>query len=222
MIDLHMHTLHSDGDLLPAELIRRAKVKGYRALALTDHADQSNLMELVPATVAAARSLSVGAGLVVLAGIELTHVPPRQIPALIRTARELGADLVVVHGETPVEPVAPGTNRAAILGGADVLAHPGFISAVEARLARQRGVALELTSRAGHSLTNGHVALTAGRARCPLVVNSDAHTPRDLHVPETIAAVVKGAGLPATSIRRLQEHAWTLCRRMLERRRRLS
>lgn len=222
MIDLHLHTLHSDGELLPAELVRRAKVKGYRALALTDHMDQSNLMDLVPALVSSARELSEGLDLLVLAGVELTHVPPRQIPGLIRAARELGADLVVVHGETPVEPVAPGTNRAAILGGADVLAHPGFISAAEARLARQRGVALELTSRAGHSLTNGHVAAVAGRARCPLVVNSDTHAPHDLHTPQLIAAVVRGAGLPAASVRRLQTNAWTICRRVLERRRRLA
>ncbi len=222
MIDLHTHTLHSDGELLPAELARRAKVKGYQALALTDHADQSNLMDLVPAMVSAARELGAGLGLVVLAGVELTHVPPRQIPGLIRAARELGADLVVVHGETPVEPVAPGTNRAAILGGADVLAHPGLISAEEARLARLHGVALELTSRAGHSLTNGHVAATAGRARCPLVVNSDTHAPRDLHTPELIAAVVRGAGLPAASVRRLHAHAGTICRRALTRRKRLT
>ena len=42
MIDLHTHTLYSDGELIPAELWRRAQVKGYRYLAITDHVDASN------------------------------------------------------------------------------------------------------------------------------------------------------------------------------------
>ena len=43
MIDLHTHTLLSDGELLPSELVRRAVVKGYKALAITDHVDLSNI-----------------------------------------------------------------------------------------------------------------------------------------------------------------------------------
>ena len=35
MIDLHTHSTFSDGELIPAELIRRAKVAGYRAMILT-------------------------------------------------------------------------------------------------------------------------------------------------------------------------------------------
>ena len=35
MIDLHTHTLNSDGELLPAELWRRAQVRGYRFLGIT-------------------------------------------------------------------------------------------------------------------------------------------------------------------------------------------
>ena len=67
------------------------------------------------------------------------------------------ADLVVVHGETMAEPVVKGTNRAAVdCEFVDVLAHPGFITLDEARIATANGVHLELTSRRGHSLTNGH------------------------------------------------------------------
>ena len=42
-IDLHMHTLCSDGELLPIELARRAKIMGHEAIAFTDHVDLSNL-----------------------------------------------------------------------------------------------------------------------------------------------------------------------------------
>jgi histidinol phosphatase-like PHP family hydrolase len=67
----------------------------------------------------------------------------------------------VVHGETIVEPVLPGTNRAAIAAGVDILAHPGLITKEEAMLAAQKGVLLEITTRRGHSFTNGHVASIA-------------------------------------------------------------
>lgn len=213
MIDLHMHTLLSDGELIPAELVQRAKTAGYRALALTDHVDQSNLDETVPRLLRAALALTEGSGLLVLAGVELTHVPPSQIPHMVAKARELGAEIVVVHGETPVEPVPAGTNRAAISGRADILAHPGLLTPADARLARRNGVALELTSRGGHSLTNGHVAKTAIQAGCTLLVNSDTHAPRDIHSPELIRKVVVGAGLKVAEIEKLQSNARVICAR---------
>ena len=58
MIDLHTHTLFSDGELLPAELIRRAEEIGYEAIALTDHADSSNLDWIVPRIVRVCRDLN--------------------------------------------------------------------------------------------------------------------------------------------------------------------
>ena len=48
MIDLHTHTLFSDGGLVPSELVRRAEVIGYTAIALTDHADISTLDFIIP------------------------------------------------------------------------------------------------------------------------------------------------------------------------------
>ena len=43
MVDLHTHSLLSDGQLLPSELVRRAEVRGYEAIAITDHVDFSNI-----------------------------------------------------------------------------------------------------------------------------------------------------------------------------------
>ncbi len=43
MIDLHTHSLFSDGELIPSELVRRAVMHGYRAIAITDHADFTNV-----------------------------------------------------------------------------------------------------------------------------------------------------------------------------------
>ena len=46
LIDFHTHTFHSDGVLSPMELVRRAKIEGYRAIGITDHA-QSELTDIV-------------------------------------------------------------------------------------------------------------------------------------------------------------------------------
>jgi histidinol phosphatase-like PHP family hydrolase len=195
MIDLHTHSLFSDGALVPAELVRRAIVKGYEAIAITDHADGSNFDFIVPRIVLAAEELSGVWPITVIPGIEITHVPPSMIADLVAEARELGAVWVVCHGESPVEPVEQGTNRAGIMSGADMLAHPGFITKQDAALAARKGVYLEITARKGHSLTNGHVAKVATEAGANLVINTDSHEPGDLITLEFARQVLAGAGL---------------------------
>lgn len=195
MIDLHMHTIFSDGVLLPAELARRAEAAGYEAMCITDHVDMSNLDFAVPRIVEAARALTGTLGCKVLPGAEITHVPPALIGRMVEEARKLGAKIVVVHGESPVEPVAPGTNRAAIEARADILAHPGLITDEDAALAAKNGVALEITTRKGHSLTNGHVAAAARRSGALMVVNTDTHEPGDLVSRAFAERVLRGAGI---------------------------
>jgi histidinol phosphatase-like PHP family hydrolase len=195
MIDLHTHSLFSDGELIPAELTRRAAHAGYRAIAITDHGDRSMFDLIIPRIIRVAGDLGKAWGLTVLAGIELTHIPPADIAAAAAEARAMGAQIIVCHGETLVEPVAPGTNRAALEADIDILSHPGLLTAAEAQLAARRGVCLELSARKGHSLSNGHVARTALAHGAKLVVNSDAHAPGDL-VPLALARLVAlGAGL---------------------------
>jgi putative hydrolase len=58
MIDLHTHTLNSDGELIPTELWRRAQVKGYRFLGITDHVDASNFREVFARLKTAADTLN--------------------------------------------------------------------------------------------------------------------------------------------------------------------
>ncbi len=195
MIDLHTHTFFSDGELVPAELIRRASVAGYSAMAITDHADSSNTRWLLSQIVDVVDELGAANNMQVLAGVELTHVPPAAIAAVAGMARDHGAEIVVVHGETIVEPVIPGTNLAAIQAGVDVLAHPGLITEEEVRLAAEKGVCLELTTRKGHSLTNGHVARLALQYGAKLVINNDAHAPGDLVSAEMARKIAYGAGL---------------------------
>ncbi|MBN1194160.1 MAG: histidinol phosphate phosphatase domain-containing protein [Methanomicrobiaceae archaeon] len=195
MYDLHTHTLLSDGELLPIELVRRAAVLGYRIIGITDHVDPTNISPVIRA-VGEIRDTAREFGVEVLTGVELTHIPPALISTLARRAKAEGADLVIVHGESVVEPVAPGTNRAACASEAvDILAHPGLITAEDAAIAAKNHVAIEITARAGHNRTNGHVFATARIAGCRCVIDSDAHGPGDLMTKDARWMVARGAGM---------------------------
>ncbi len=210
MIDLHTHSLFSDGVLVPSELVRRAVMKGYTAIAITDHADASNLDFTIPRVAAACRELSKRWKITALPGIELTHIPPETFAELTERARSLGAAIVVAHGETLVEPVHPGTNQAAIEARVDILAHPGLITREEAELAARNGVYLEISARKGHSLSNGYVARIAGEAGAKLVIDTDTHEPGDLITDEFAEAVLRGAGLSADKIADVLRNSRTL------------
>jgi putative hydrolase len=199
MIDLHTHSFFSDGVLIPSELIRRFENLNYSAVAITDHADYSNLDFVIPRIVKVASFLNNSQTVKVIPGIELTHVPPELIEPLVFKARDLGASLVVVHGESIVEPVAPGTNRAGIEAGADILAHPGLITDEDAELAAERGTLLEISGRSGHSFTNGHVAKAAAKSGAGIILNSDTHSPENIMTEEFARKVLEGAGLAQSS-----------------------
>ncbi len=203
MFDLHTHSTLSDGEMLPIELIRRMAVLGYSTVAVTDHVDRSSLEGVVGGLLKLRESARLY-GVRLLCGVEITHVPPAEIPGLARAAKDLGGNIVVVHGETPVEPVAPGTNHAACAcPDVDILAHPGMVTNEDALLASSNGILLELTSRAGHNRTNGHVVQVARDTGCGLVVNSDAHAPHDLLDKSARILIGRGAGLTPEEWRHL-------------------
>jgi putative hydrolase len=214
MIDLHTHTLNSDGELLPAELWRRAQVKGYRYLGITDHVDSSNYEVVFARLKAAALSLNRGEAPVIIPGLEFTHLPPALIGPLAAQARALGVPLIVIHGETLAEPVAPGTNRAALDADIDILAHPGLITLEDAALAKERGIFLEISARKGHCLANGHVARTALEVGASLIVNTDSHSPGDLISRHQAERIAQGAGLTDTAIQKLFADAEFLAQRL--------
>lgn len=207
MIDLHTHTFWSDGDLAPAELVRRCQVQGYRAMAITDHADPSNMGMVITRLAEFCEAVQGAYGeLEVIPGCELTHVPPVLIGRLVDEARELGAEIVLVHGETLVEPVAPGTNRAAIEAGVDVVAHPGLISPEDAALAAENGVLLEISGRKGHSLSNGHVARVAAECGAGLSFGSDGHTCGDYPTRQFALTILRAAGLDDEAAEEVLSH----------------
>lgn len=215
MIDLHTHTLLSDGMLIPAEHIRRAEVAGYTILGMADHVGLATVGEVVPVLLEAARRENELERMAVLAGVELTHVRPAHIAECAAKARELGAMVVLVHGETIAEPVLEGTNRAAIEAGADILAHPGLITKEDAQRAADENVLLEISGKGGHSLTNGHVVKMARETGARLIFGSDSHTPEQMPSQEFAARVCKGAGLTDDEIEAMFAHAEQFARHKL-------
>lgn len=204
MYDFHTHTFLSDGVLSPIELIRRAVVRGYKAMAVTDHVGLGNLEYVVKTLVIDCSQATKRWDILALPGVEITHVPKEDIDLVARTAKDMGAKLVAVHGETPVEPVEPGTNTAALRSDfVDVLAHPGLITHEEACLAAEKGICLEVSARKGHSLANGHVVKTARDAGATTVLDSDAHEPDDLLTPDIRRKVAMGAGLDESELQTL-------------------
>jgi putative hydrolase len=214
MIDLHTHSLLSDGALLPSELVRRAETAGYKAIAITDHSDASNLDFVIERVLNVCNELK-GSGIPVIPGVELTHIPPRQIGQMVKKARAFGARLILVHGETITEPVAPGTNRAAIDAGADILVHPGLISEEDTRFAAERSIYLEISARKGHSLSNGHVARHAKIFGVKMVLNTDAHSPSDLISDEMAMKIALGAGLTEEDFKRITKNAEEILEKVL-------
>ena len=175
MFNLHAHTFLSDGQLLPSEVAVRYQDKGYEAIAITDHADYSNIRQITKAIVEFCHRWPKNSSIKVFAGVELTHVPVEQFRPLAILARREGIKIIIAHGETLVEPVTKDTNRLALLADIDILAHPGLITDEDTKLACRRGIFLEITSRHGHSQSNAHVIRQARKFGARLILNNDSH-----------------------------------------------
>ena len=238
--DFHTHTVFSDGGMIPAGLMQRALVRGCLGLAITDHVDSSNLewafgnllkfveelgQEWQPGIVPGADgttaplntldsdALDKNWHLPLIPGVELTSVPPRKIEAMAQAARSLGARWIVVHGETIMEPVAPGTNRAAIEAKVDLLAHPGLITPEDAARAAELGVHLEISTHKGHGMANGWVAQRARESGAKLLLNTDCHISAEILDAKQRRAIAFGAGLTAEEVDRI----WQNGRRIISR-----
>jgi putative hydrolase len=207
IIDLHTHTLLSDGALLPAEMIRRAEYAGYKAIALTDHVDSGSIEIVIKQLLRICLDASTYFNIIAIPGVEITHQPPETIPELVKEARALGARLVAVHGESPVEPVAAKTNYYALQSDIDFLAHPGLLSPDEFMIAQQKNIPLELTARCGHSLTNGYLVTMARQYKIKLIINSDAHSHLDFLTPELWRKVGLGAGLSEEELKKVSRNS---------------
>ena len=202
LYDFHTHTYLSDGVLSPMDLIRFAISKGYTAMGIADHCARGTMRRIIEEARADCLLAQERWNFSAMVGVEITHAPASAIPQLAAEARKLGAELVVVHGETLVEPVEPGTNLAAVsCPQVDFLAHPGLLTQQEAELAVENNVFIELTARQGHCLGNGVVAQRALQAGAQMVLNSDTHVPSDLLTEQFAERVVRAAGVPEDKVK---------------------
>lgn len=197
MTDFHIKLYDSASTHQPgfdgASALRYAALAGIRFAGLVIASDGSDFSRLASLS-AQVRKLSLYANVEAWAGVELRHIPPALLPDAVREAREAGASLVLVHGESITDQVEEGTNFAAIEAGADILAHPGLIDAEAAAYAAERGVALEFTSCPRHAMTNAHTAAMALRHGAPLVRGSSARCTAELTTRAFWPMIIKGAG----------------------------
>ena len=206
LYDFHSHTFLSDGVLSPLELIRRAAVRQYAAIAVTDHTGPGSLARIIKEVSKDCELARSQWGIIAIPGVELTHLPAVAIDDVARKAKDLGAWLVVVHGESPVEPVEEGTNLAAVKSrSVDILAHPGHMTLKVAELAAKNNVFIEITTRRGHCITNAHVAKMAVEAGALMLLNSDTHDEDDLLSDQVTKDVLRQAGINSLKFKQILE-----------------
>jgi len=216
MIDLHTHTILSDGVLLPSELARRAEEKGYKVIAFTDHIDFSNVENVVPSLVRVCEKINRNYRIKTIPGVEITHINPIDIPVLVQIAKNMGAKLIVVHGETIVEPVFKGTNRKAVESDIDILAHPGILSEEEAHIAAEKGIYVEISARKGHSLSNGHIVRLWYEYGFPIILNTDTHSPEDLINDDIAKKIIISAGVKVADVNTVIQNSYKLAQSKLD------
>ncbi len=217
MIDLHTHTILSDGVLIPSELARRAEENGYKVIGITDHIDYSNVEIVVSAICKVCENINKSMKIKAIPGVEITHVSPSEISSIALLARDLGAKLVVVHGETITEPVKVGTNREALKSEIDILAHPGLMTEEDAKMAADRGIYIEISGRKGHSFSNGHIVRLWYKYRFPIVLNTDTHSPENIINDLMAEKLILSAGIKPEDVREVLENSIRLANRLLSR-----
>ncbi|MFW9924285.1 MAG: histidinol phosphate phosphatase domain-containing protein [Candidatus Thorarchaeota archaeon] len=215
--DFHTHSFFSDGDLLPMELLRRAHVFGHQVYAITDHASASNL-DIIPKLKKDCELATKHWGIIALPGVELTHVPADAIEEIAKKARDQGAIIIVLHGETISEPVEPGTNlKGANSKAIDILAHPGMLSDQEAKLCKKNNVLVEITSNSNHSKTNGITARVGLENHADFIQNTDTHSSSNMITYDGAKKVLIAAGLDEKEANRtMQDNIRKLLTKTLE------
>lgn len=189
MMDFHIDI---SGQLDAASALHYAALAGLRFAGIILPMDGTDFARMA-SLAAQVRRFSLYANVEAWAGVELRHIPPALLPEAVKEAREAGASLVLVHGETLGDQVEQGTNFAAVEAGADILAHPGLIDDEAAAYAAEKGVALEFSACPRHAMTNAHVADVALRHGCTLVRGSSAAQAKDIVSRAYWPYILKGA-----------------------------
>jgi len=195
--DLHMHTNETDGKATLEQMVKAAQDLGLDYIAITDHSETLGFVrglsrERLRAQHQKLREVAERTGFRIFAGLEADILGD----GALDLEDELdGLDWVVgsVHQrlDMPREEMTRRVVRAIESGKMDCLGHPTGrqlgsrdpsaldMEQVLAAMGRA-GVAIELNSSPIRLDVNEHLARMAREANVPVVVNSDAHSTREL------------------------------------------
>jgi hypothetical protein len=136
--NLHTHTLESDGDSAPSEVVRWYADHGYDFLVLTDHDKITRVED--------------PRGLVLIPGEEVTDKLPKK--PLHVNAIGVEQPIAPQHGATPVEVLQRNVDAVRKAGGLALINHPnfGWAFGAEELLQIERANFLEIAS--GHQFVN--------------------------------------------------------------------
>lgn len=208
MIDFHIEISFSGGGFLPSEALACARYSGFKAIGLILRADQASYKYEIPHLVKTIREYSIYSGIEAFVGVLFVHVPPSLLSDAICSVRELGVQLVLVHGEGNnffyPHQSATGTNFAAISAGADILAYPGLLSHEDAVFAAEKGVFIELTACNPYGVFNGHIVQLYRTFGFKITISSGILKPGYFSPPEgtkhTVQMIGLGSGLTKSQL----------------------
>lgn len=106
-VELHNHTIASDGDMLPHELVENAKVRKYKAIAVTDHNTTAQCNDVINAgkeegvcVIPGIEWTTFWGHIVVIGGnsdVDWRTITLTNIDEKIARARELGDLVIIAH-----------------------------------------------------------------------------------------------------------------------------
>jgi DNA polymerase (family 10) len=195
--DLHMHTLDSDGKGTALEMAERAKELGLDYIAITDHSQSLTIANGLDEARLAAQLRHVREldrrfdGVRILAGIEVDILPDGSLDIDEALLAQLDWVVASIHlyTELPGPEMTARVIRAMETGVVDVIGHPtgrrpgrreAYAMDMEAIVAaaRRLDVALEVNGGPNRMDLDELHCRRAREAGVPLVISTDAHSPR--------------------------------------------
>jgi DNA polymerase (family 10) len=215
--DLHLHTTWSDGGNTILEMAAAAGIRGYDAIAVTDHSPSLTVARGLSAerlTAQISELRATDATVRLFAGLEVDILADGQLdmePALLDQL-----DWVVgsVHGQMSQQPAVMTDRllRAISSGRIDALGHPtgrilggrpGFDFDIDAIFdaCETHGVALELNAAPERlDLNDNMLRIALARPGIRFVINTDAHSVAELSQMHHGVRMARRAGVPASRV----------------------
>lgn len=220
--ELHSHTNFSDGRASIEEMLNRARELN-SAIAITDHfiGDEFFINKILYPNISSLdkflnhinKSIRKFKTDDLIFGIEITRVNPKRIHKIAKAAKEHNL-IVIVHGETEIDKVPPGTNTTALdCEYVDILAHPGHLSEEDALKAKENNVFIEINAR--HKSENPKIVRICKKFNLKMVINTDAHSVEELVDYNGAKKIGMDAGLSEDEVLKANENAKEIFKKYL-------